>query len=45
MFVLMIQYSCIGSDDGLAPTRQQAIVWTNGGLMTNAYVRHLASMS
>ena len=21
----------IGSDDGLAPTRRQAIIWTNGG--------------
>ena len=23
------QYSSIGSDDGLAPTRRQAIIWTN----------------
>ena len=21
--------TCIGSDNGLAPTRQQAIIWTN----------------
>ena len=25
------QYSSIGSDDGLAPTRRQAIIWTNNG--------------
>ena len=25
------QYSSIGSDNGLAPTRRQAIIWTNGG--------------
>ena len=23
------QYSSIGSDNGLVPTRQQAIIWTN----------------
>ena len=25
------QYSSIGSDNGLAPTRRQAIIWTNDG--------------
>ena len=25
------QYSNIGSDNGLVPTRRQAIIWTNGG--------------
>ena len=25
------QYSSIGSDNGLALTRQQAIIWTNDG--------------
>ena len=32
MFELRLQqYSNIGSDNGLAPTRRQAIVWTNAG--------------
>ena len=26
-------------------TRRQAIVWTNGGLFTDVYMRHVASMS
>ena len=26
------QYSGIGSDNGLAPTRRQTIIWTNDGL-------------
>ena len=25
------QYSSIGSDNGLAPTRRQTIIWTNDG--------------
>ena len=25
------QYSSIGSDNGLAPTRRQAIIWANDG--------------
>ena len=37
--------SSIGSDDGLALTRRQAIIWTNNGKFTDAYVRHSASMS
>ena len=39
------QYSSIGSDNGLAPARRQAIIWTNDGLFTDAYMRHSASMS
>ena len=35
----------IGSDNGLAPTRRQAIIWTNDGKFTDAYMRHSASMS
>ena len=30
---------------GLAPTRRQAIIWTNVGICTDAYMRHSASMS
>ena len=40
-----LQYSNIGSEKDLAPTRRQAIVWTNDGLFTDAYMRHSASMS
>ena len=39
------QYTSIGSDNGLAPTRRQAIIWTNDGWFTDAYMRHSASMS
>ena len=34
-----------GSDNGLAPRRRQAIIWTNDGYFTDAYMRHSASMS
>ena len=34
----------MGSDNGLAPTRRQAIIYTNDGKSTDAYMRHLASM-
>ena len=44
-FVSYEQYCSIGSDNGLAPARQQAIIWTNDGFFTDAYMRHLASMS
>ena len=27
------QYASIGSDNGLAPTRRQAIIWTNVGVL------------
>ena len=35
----------IDSDNGLAPTRRLAIIWTNGGYITDAYMRHLVSLS
>ena len=35
----------IGSDNGLAPARRQAIIWTNDGSIADAYMRHSASMS
>ena len=34
-------YVIIGSDNGLAPNRRQAIIWTNGGLV---YWRIYASL-
>ena len=40
-----INNSSIGSDNGLAPSRRQAIIWTNDGQFTDAYMRHSASMS
>ena len=39
------QYSSIGSENGVAPIRRQAIIWTNDGYFTDAYMRHSASMS
>ena len=39
------EYPNIGSDNGLAPTRRQAIIWTNDGNFTDAYMRHSASTS
>ena len=39
------QYSSIGSDNGLALTRWQAIIWTNNGKIADAYMGHSASMS
>ena len=39
------QYSSIGSDNGLAPARRQAIIWSNDGKFTDAYMRHSASTS
>ena len=38
------QYSIIGSDNGLAPSRRQAIICTNDCKITDAYMRHSASM-
>ena len=32
-----------GSDNGLAPSRRQAIIWTNYGYISDAYMRHAAS--
>ena len=34
------QYYSISSDNGLAPSRRQAIIWTNDGKFTDAYMRH-----
>ena len=39
-----VQYNNISSDNGLAPTRRQAIIWTNDGKFTDTYVRHWASV-
>ena len=39
------QYSSIGLDCGLAPTRRQAMIRTNDGYINDASVRHSASMS
>ena len=36
------QYAGIGSENGVVPNRQQAIIWTKGALV---YMRHLALMS
>ena len=38
-------YSSFGLDNGLAPTRRQAIIWTKDGKFADAYMRHSASMS
>ena len=40
-----LPYSSIGSDNVLVPTRRQAIIWTNDGWLTDAYMRHSASIS
>ena len=42
---VQLQYSSIGAHNGLAPAKCQAIVWTNGGQFTEAYMRNSASMS
>ena len=34
-FVPNLQYSSLGSDNGLAPSRRQAIIWTNDGFFTD----------
>ena len=39
------QYSSIGSDNGLAPARRQAIIWINDGYFIDANMRHSASIS
>ena len=33
------------SDNGMAPTKRQTFIWTNVGLITDAYMRHSASAS
>ena len=40
-----LQQSSIGADNGLALARWQAIIWTNGGYPTDAFVRRSASVS
>ena len=40
-----INIPSIGSDNGLAPARRQAIIWTKGGWFADAIMRHSASMS
>ena len=40
-----LQSSSTGLDNGMAPTRRQAIIWTRDGKFTDAYMRHSASMS
>ena len=35
----------LGQINGLAPTRWQAIIWTNDVLITDAYMRYSAPMS
>ena len=42
---VQLKYSSIGLDYGLAPSRRQAIIWTNDGKFNDAYMRHSASMS
>ena len=43
--MVQLTISSIGSDNGLVPTRRQAIIRTNGGNITHAYLRHSAPMS
>ena len=38
-------YSSLGSDNGMAPVRLQAVIWTNDGYLIDAYLCHSASMS
>ena len=38
-------YSRIGSDDGLVPSRRQAIIWANEDQFIGAYMRHSAAIS
>ena len=40
-----LQYSNIGSDNGLGPIRRQAIIWANDDYFTDTYMHHSASMS
>ena len=39
------QYVSTGSDTGLVPNRRLAIIWSNDDPVTNAYMRHPASIS
>ena len=40
-----LQYSSIGSDNGLAPGRRQAIIRTNDDKFTEAFTSHLTFVS
>ena len=40
MLVSNQKYSSIGSNNGLTPTKRQAIIWTNDGYITDPYMRH-----
>ena len=42
---VQLTISIFDLDNGLAPTRRQAIIWTDDGWITDAYMRHSASMS
>ena len=44
-FVSIGPINNVGPDNGLAPARRQAIIWTNAGKLIDAYMRHSASMS
>ena len=39
------QYPSIGSDNVLASSKRQAIIWTSYGYITDAYMGHSASLS
>ena len=39
------QYFSVDSDNGLAPARQQVIIRTNAGWLTDAYMGHSVSIS
>ena len=46
IFIIHVPLTCAtDSDNGLAPSRRQAIILTNDGKFTDAYMRHSASMS
>ena len=38
-------YTSIGLDNGMAPNRRQAIMWSNVGLFINTYIRLSAPMN
>ena len=44
-FVSRVRTNSISSDNGLSPTRRQAIIWTNDGQFTEPYRRYSASLS
>ena len=44
-YLCNLQYSSIGSDNGLVPTRRQAIICTNGDYCTDGYMRNPTLMS